>query len=689
MNAAQLSNVLLVLVCSAGCLWGCGGSSPGGTDKAETSSAGTTGEGVEDTAPPAVFDVLGERGEPADPCDGVDNNANGIVDEGWPDVDGDGVADCVDRACSVEARGDAEEAGEASACEADAGSPGGDVGAAELLWSASDPALGCRMAAGDVDGDGVAEVLCSADQLYVYDGVTGELQWESALFDKWSPIALADLDGDGFPDIAGIGQTGSITALDGAGGVMWESTEDMGSTFHMGQSGTQAIYPPLVPVDIDADGSVELVSHHGIVRGQDGALVVRFDVDEQAGYAPRDLLIADLDRDGIQEICDRFICRAPDGKVAWEIIPPERDYFGWPHAVQADTDDAGEVLWLADGWVILVDDDGTELDRYASWSEGDVSSAAIADIDGDGISEMCFGTYDSIEVTELDGTAIWSQPASARSGATVCLTADLDGDGDPDFLFADDDSWQAFDGASGDLLVEMTDWSSDPMWEKPIPIDLDGDGTAELVIGCGSTAPCDWYYDGPAVAVYANPDGAWAPTFPLWPYDTYSGVGMNPDGSIQRTADPSWTTHGIWRGYPAKPVYGLDLRAEVVDACVSSCSEPDGEVRVAVRLLNLGPFEADERTRMAAYALDAEGSRTLLDVISLEDIAGQAGAWYTGPPFLDNGLASPSYELVTTLSEAEHGLLFVAGDDGTGNLPIDECAMDDNTVTWSPDELCE
>ena len=31
-----------------------------------------------------------------EPCDGVDNNRNGAVDEGHPDTDGDGVADCVD-----------------------------------------------------------------------------------------------------------------------------------------------------------------------------------------------------------------------------------------------------------------------------------------------------------------------------------------------------------------------------------------------------------------------------------------------------------------------------------------------------------------------------------------------------------------------------------------------------------------
>ena len=29
-------------------------------------------------------------------CDGVDNDGDGLIDEGFPDTDGDGIADCVD-----------------------------------------------------------------------------------------------------------------------------------------------------------------------------------------------------------------------------------------------------------------------------------------------------------------------------------------------------------------------------------------------------------------------------------------------------------------------------------------------------------------------------------------------------------------------------------------------------------------
>ncbi|HMV66297.1 MAG TPA: hypothetical protein PKA64_05565 [Myxococcota bacterium] len=42
------------------------------------------------------FDVCGEYQPEDERCDGVDNDGDGLVDEGYPDSDGDGFADCID-----------------------------------------------------------------------------------------------------------------------------------------------------------------------------------------------------------------------------------------------------------------------------------------------------------------------------------------------------------------------------------------------------------------------------------------------------------------------------------------------------------------------------------------------------------------------------------------------------------------
>ncbi len=98
------SSLLFVLATLA--LPGCDGPADGKTDEdnSEDSSSEDTytipvdadGDGVTvadgdcDDADPALYPGRGED------CDGLDNNCNSVVDEGLPDADDDGTADCVD-----------------------------------------------------------------------------------------------------------------------------------------------------------------------------------------------------------------------------------------------------------------------------------------------------------------------------------------------------------------------------------------------------------------------------------------------------------------------------------------------------------------------------------------------------------------------------------------------------------------
>ena len=671
---------------------GCGSPDPsrvGGGSPIEDSSDPS----FDDTGPSHGFVPQRHPGGSLDPCDGIDNNGDGEVDEGWPDTDKDGVADCVDRACAVE-RGDSEEVALPTTCVQDPWTVGGDVSAFELRWGTFETDGPCRLAVGDVDGDGVAEILCSADQLWVFDGVTGDLEWESTAFDEASPVLLADLNGDGIPDIAGMTPTGSVIALEGTGGVLWESSANLGQQFSPGEHATNAVTPAMQAYDLDGNGSPELILEHGIVQGIDGALVAWLSEEDMIGDWPRDMLVSDPDLDGHPELCDLFLCRNSAGAVLWEVTAPNTSTrAAWPIAVQADADQEAEIMWLTHGWTILTESDGSEIGRYPLDESWRLNRAAVADFDGDGISEYCMDDGGSLKVAELDGTVLWSIPLTETTWGwqSTCSTFDLDGDGDQDVLFSGENFWGAFDGRTGATLVMNTDWLSGNHWEIAIVFDVDGDGASEIITSIEPVAYQTTSAENPTprIAVYDNPDGAWAPTFPLWPYETYSGVGMNADGTVQRTADPSWTTTGLWRGSPANPILGFDLLPEITDACVSSCTDPEGQIRLAVRLVDLGPYEAPESTAFTVYALQEDGSRTRLETVTLADIAASAGDWFDGAPYVDNGFASPTYEVVTTFEVAQHGLEIVAGDHGAGNLPVDECAEENNTLSWSPAELCE
>lgn len=86
-------------------LFSCDGGESENPPKESGDSSGTVEsqphtDGDNDGVTPADGDC--DDGDPrvapglAEECDGVDNNCNGMIDEGMPDVDGDGTADCTD-----------------------------------------------------------------------------------------------------------------------------------------------------------------------------------------------------------------------------------------------------------------------------------------------------------------------------------------------------------------------------------------------------------------------------------------------------------------------------------------------------------------------------------------------------------------------------------------------------------------
>jgi len=105
---------------------------------------------------------------------------------------------------------------------------------------------------GDVDNDGVQEIVVKfGDYINVLDGRTGALKWKGPK-DAGSGtqvLELADLNGDGVPEIVYCGIGLCVYARDGFGKLLWKSTP---------VSGEQWPGTPIVTGDVNHDGYAEV-----------------------------------------------------------------------------------------------------------------------------------------------------------------------------------------------------------------------------------------------------------------------------------------------------------------------------------------------------------------------------------------------------------------------------------------------
>lgn len=621
----------------------------------------------------------------SDSATSVASNDSGQPDESTPstdcpdqDLDGDGILDCRDDQCNVSVDGPADVL-EGHTC-AEPEPPGGDPWRAELLWAYTGVEHGCLVsAAGDLDGDGVVEVLCTAiepDLLVVLDGRDGSVRWTSTVFDDLSKLAIGDIDADGAVDLVGYSRDHRVHALEGYGSPKWVSQDEVGDLMNYG---TRSAMLPIEIADLDADGAPEVITPHAVIRGQNGTTRWWLDTSLQpeSDSFCSELAIGDIDRDGVQEVISNWTVWSGDTPL-WSIPPSPRGLGGTPMLVQADHDAAAEVFWYAFDTVRLVDTDGTLLWELPTPFEPDpeppngawLSTPCAGDLDGDGLSEIVMNDQNWLYAWSSAGALLWQAPFDDDIGFVACAVFDLDHDGFPEVVTSDEFELSIHDGRTGEarLTWDRPNWTAG---EPHLILDVDGDGSVEIVV---SQTGANWEVSGhaPPVMVLTHPDGGWAPGSARWGSSTWTGTNTGPNGAVPRLPARSWP--GGWRTQAAYLPEGADLRPEVMDSCISACQAP-GVARVAFRLVNLGPAEVPAGVPLAVYQLDAAGSRALLSVSS------------SGEP-LGPGMGERRFsEVVLPVADAEHGLLFVAGDDGAGGIGPEDCGADNNEVLWTP-EVC-
>jgi hypothetical protein len=535
--------------------------------------------------------------------------------------------------------------------------------------------------AGDLDGDGIVDVavtmgdvlapISGAASLWLLNGETGAVQWQRAGDIAYgSPPALGDVDGDGLGDIvvvkqvvAGMLGTGTyaVVLYDHEGHITWESAHFSGQDFDYASA-------PIL-ADMDHDGFTEIVvgrvilNHDGTTRGAGTAGRGSFGGGVE-GAVPA---VADLDLDGVDEVIVGNAMYSPDGLPLWVDFTQDDGLVG---VGNLDEDEAGEFVVSTNDTVRAMDTDGSVMwGPLALPGANIVSAPTIGDVDADGDAEIIVAGGNALWCLGPDGTLEWSADVTDESGATGASLFDFEGDGIMEVVYIDEIEMIAFDGATGEIKFHSTDHASATMFDYPTIVDVDGDDQAEILVCHGGHSS--------ALTAYGDADESWATTRKVWNQHAYSITNINDDLSIPTDPTPNFTLYNSWHGAVDRASgdqLGDDVGVDIVDICEEECEA--GRLYVTVQLVNLSESPLEEDVDISLYGA-TEDDEVWLATVS--------------PGFrLDPGWKSDSITIAVAADDLVDvmGIIAVADDDGTGTGVLSECSEADN-ADYEGGRYCE
>jgi hypothetical protein len=354
-------------------------------------------------------------------CDGVDSDCDGQTDEGFPDTDEDGVADCIE----TDKDGDGIPDGKDNCV--DTFNPGQADADLDTVGDVCDPDDDNDMVSDDVDCapfdaaayPGAAEVCDGKDNdcNSMVDEGFPDTDW-----DGWKDCVDDDDDGDGHGDAQDCAPL-DAAVFPGAPETCDGADDDCDFSVDEG-------FP-----DVDADGSADCVDADvdgdGVPNASDNcpalANVDQADADKDG---MGDLCDGDLDGDGVPNLVDN--CADLKNPTQGDV-----DQDGLGDACDADLDGDGKDN-ASDNCPLVsnpgqedADSDGTgdacENDKDGDGTPDAMDCAAMDPLVHPGADEVCNSVDDDCDLLVDEGF-----PDQDMDGLKDCVDNDDDGDGDPD-----------------------------------------------------------------------------------------------------------------------------------------------------------------------------------------------------------------------------------------------------------------
>lgn len=529
-------------------------------------------------------------------------------------------------------------------------------------WSSGPSPLQAAVAAGDIDNDGLIDLVCGdfSQPTSVYRN-TGSLftqspVWNSSRFDPTQSIALGDVDRDGDLDLV-CGNRGQRSVLYlNEGGVFgpapaWTSAEVRTTE-------------EITLVDVGGDGYLDLVlgnrsEPNELYRNEEGLFGAR--PAWSADFADSTVCLALGDVDG-------------DGRV--DLVCGSQARQGRP--------------------LLLYHNDGGACGRTPSWISTDsliAVAVALGDVNGDGRLDLVCGTdRQGIRLYLNNGggfeaRAAWVAPEEVITESVVL--GDVDGDGDLDLVAGN------FGQKSALYLNDGGVFSATPAWQTGTAdrtytlalADVNADGALDLI--CGNAQQSTTLYLNEGIVFSANP---------IWvgrPGGRVTSVALGDidgDGALDLAAggldSGNVVYRNIGRSFPEAPTWRsgrLDRTRNLALADINADGRPDlvcGNTRGASSYLNeggsFGPSPSwvlengDSTTAVALGDVDGDGRPDLLCGITGTAEAhsklyrNEGGRFATNPSWI-SGPASFTWAAVLGDIDGDRDLDLVLGNQYAGN----------------------
>ena len=523
---------------------------------------------------------------------------------------------------------------------------------------------------GDLDGDGIPEIVVIGKtgdysgfkNINVFDGASGELK-TSLTFDvtsgDWAspvPFVLVDADANGWGEIVYV-ISNTIYSYEASHDINGDLqlTKKWGPVTYDKKSTSTAYLPQPLAADFNGDGKAEIVVNSCIINGTTGAIIGRTEANITSAYVARNGAtgeatfagLGDFDDDGLPELvlgASIYKITVNDaGTIATCSLLSKNTTVGDGFVAVADLDLDGALdvvvanvsggsarffTWKPD----INGGAGTYLGPYSLLNGSGAASPTmsfpfVGDIDGKEENgkyypEICFSTPNAVRAFRYNTAASnhvqkWLLPTSDGSGGTGIVLFDFDNDGASELVYRDETKLRIIDGRPDRNLTDSdnlasVDCKSGTAWEYPVIADVDGDGSANILVTCfiGSVNSA-----ANTLMVYESSMQPWAPTRKVWHQVAYDAVQINENLTTPAYPLPKQTafTANGRSYYPYNgtltqvPIMNMNMKPviEAADPYVQDITSEQinaTTARVTVTITNQGANNVNSSIPIALYA---------------------------------------------------------------------------------------